>query len=143
VAVLLEGSFESQFKNRMVRELAQITIPMKHQSEHTQMIVISDGDIIKNRYNFEQNQPYPMGFDPYSKQTYANKAFIVNCMNYLLDGSLLLDLRAKTVKLRLLDKQRIEKEKTKWLLLTLGLPTGLVILCAIGFTGYRRWRYTK
>jgi hypothetical protein len=64
-------------------------------------------------------------------------------VNYLLDGSLLLDLRAKTVKLRLLDKQRIEKEKTKWRALALGLPTALVILCAVGFTGYRRWRYRR
>ncbi|MDR0437679.1 MAG: gliding motility-associated ABC transporter substrate-binding protein GldG [Bacteroidales bacterium] len=143
VAVLLEGSFESHFPRRMAYGLERITIPMKHQSNPTQMIVISDASIIMNRFNFEQGFPFPMGFDPYTKQIYANKTFFVNCVNYLLDGSLLLDLRAKTIKLRLLDKQRIEKEKTKWLLLTLGLPTGLVILCAVGFTGFRRWRYTR
>ncbi len=143
VAVLLEGSFESHFKNRMAYGLEKITIPMKHQSEPTQMIVISDGHIIKNHFNFEQDYPYPMGFDTYTKQTYANKSFIVNCVNYMLDGSLLLDLRAKTVKLRLLDKQRIENEKSKWIGFTLGLPILLVILCAVGFTIYRRWRYTS
>ncbi|MCL2027913.1 MAG: gliding motility-associated ABC transporter substrate-binding protein GldG [Bacteroidales bacterium] len=143
VAVLLEGSFESHFRNRMAYGLEKINIPMKHQSEFTQMIVISDADIIKNRYSFEQNQPFPMGFDPYTKQTYANKTFIVNCVNYLLDGTLLLDLRAKIVKLRLLDKPRIEQEKNKWLLLILGLPTLLVILSAVGFIGYRRWRYAS
>jgi ABC-2 type transport system permease protein len=143
VAVLLEGSFESNYKNRMAYGLEKISIPMKYQSENTQMIVISDGDMIKNHFNFEQDYPYPMGFDTYTKQTYANKSFIVNCINYMLDGSLLLDLRAKTVKLRLLDKQRIETEKSKWIGITLGLPTILVILCAVGFTVYRRWRYKK
>jgi ABC-2 type transport system permease protein len=143
VAVLLEGSFESNFRNRMAYGLEKITIPMRLQSKHTQMIVISDADIIKNRFNFEQNFPLPMGFDPYTKQIYANKTFIVNCVNYLLDGTLLLDLRAKIVKLRLLDRQRIEQERTKWLLLTLGLPTVLVILSAVGFMGYRRWRYAR
>ncbi|MDR1951820.1 MAG: gliding motility-associated ABC transporter substrate-binding protein GldG [Bacteroidales bacterium] len=143
VAVLLEGSFDSHFRNRMAHGLERITIPMKYHSEHTQMIVISDASIIKNRFNYKDEYPYPMGYDPYTKQTYANKTFIVNCVNYLLDGTLLLDLRVKIMKLRLLDRQRIEKEKSKWILLTLGLPTALVILCAVGFTGYRRWRYTK
>ncbi|MDR2907392.1 MAG: gliding motility-associated ABC transporter substrate-binding protein GldG [Bacteroidales bacterium] len=143
VAVLLEGTFESHFKNRMAYGLEKISIPMKQQSESTQMIVVSDGDIIKNNYNFEQSYPYPMGFDPYTQQTYANKAFIVNCVNYLLDGSQLLDLRAKTVKLRLLDKQRVETERIKWLLITLGLPIGLVVLSAVGFMSYRRWTYCR
>jgi ABC-2 type transport system permease protein len=143
VAVLLEGSFETHFRNRMAHGLERITIPMKFQSEPTQMIVISDADIIKNRFNFEQHQPFPMGFDPYTRQTYANKTFIVNCVNYLLDGTLLLDLRAKVVKLRLLDMQRIEQEKNKWLLLILGLPTTLVIGSAIGLMGYRRGRYAR
>ncbi len=143
VAVLMEGVFESHFEHRMAYGLEKISIPMKNESESTQMIVISDGDIIKNRFNMEQNYPYPMGFDPYTKQTFANKEFIVNCVNYLLDGSLLLDLRAKTVKLRLLDKQRIEQERNKWLLLTLGLPVGLVVLSAVGVMGYRRKRYAR
>ena len=64
-------------------------------------------------------------------------------MNYLLDGTLLLDLRARTIRLRLLDRQRVEQGKNKWLLLTLGLPAALVILSAVGFMGYRRWRYTR
>jgi ABC-2 type transport system permease protein len=143
VAVLLEGEFETHFRHRMAHGLENITIPMRYRSKHTQMIVISDADIITNRYNFEQRQPFPMGFDPYTRQIYANKTFIVNCINYLLDGTLLLDLRARVVKLRLLDRQRIEQERSKWLLFTLGLPTMLVMLCAVGFMGYRKWRYAR
>jgi ABC-2 type transport system permease protein len=145
VAVLLEGSFESNFRNRMAYGLEKISIPMKLQSEHTQMIVISDADIIKNRFNHRGDEPHPfaMGFDPYTRQIYANKTFVVNCVNYLLDGTLLLDLRAKIIKLRLLDRQRIEQEKNKWLLFTLGFPTILVVLSAVGFMGYRKWRYAR
>ena len=143
VAVALEGSFESHFTHRMARGLERITIPMKHQSKHTKMIVISDADIITNRYHFEHREPFPMGFDPYTRQIYANRTFFVNAVNYLLDGTFLLDLRARTVKLRLLDRQRIEQEKNKWLWLILGLPTALVILSAVGFMGYRRWRYAR
>jgi ABC-2 type transport system permease protein len=64
VAVMLEGSFESHFRNRMAYGLEKITIPMKFQSEPTQMIVISDANIIKNRFNYKEDYPYPMGFDP-------------------------------------------------------------------------------
>ena len=143
VAVLLEGSFESHFTHRMARGLERIDIPMKHQSVPTKMIVISDADIITNRYHFEHREPFPMGFDPYSRQIFDNQTFFVNAVNYLLDGTFLLDLRARTVVLRLLDRQRIEQERNKWLLLILGLPTALVILSAVGFMGYRRWRYAR
>jgi len=143
VAVVLEGSFESHFRHRMARGLERITIPMKYQSVPTKMIVISDADIITNRYHFEQRQPFPMGFDPYTRQIFDNRTFFVNAVNYLLDGTFLLDLRARTVVLRLLDRQRIEQERNKWLLLILGLPAALVILSAVGFMGYRKWRYAR
>jgi len=84
-----------------------------------------------------------MGFDPYTRQIFDNQTFFVNAVNYLLDGTFLLDLRARTIVLRLLDRQRIDIERNRWLLLVLGLPTALVILSAVGFLGYRRWRYAR
>jgi len=143
VAVLLEGSFESHFRHRMARGLERLDFPMKYQGLPTKMIVISDADIITNRYHFEHREPFPMGFDPYTRQIFDNQTFFVNAVNYLLDGTFLLDLRARTVVLRLLDRQRIDRERNKWLLLVLGLPTALVILSAVGFLGYRRWRYAR
>jgi len=69
------------------------------------MIVVTDGDIIKNQFHIPQGYPLPLGFDQFTGETFGNKEFILNAMNYLTDGQGLISLRSREMKLRLLDKQ--------------------------------------
>ena len=99
--MLLEGEFESVFKNRI---LPKNNIKFITKSKKTQLIVVSDGDIIKNRVS-KNGDIFPLGFDRFIKYTYpGNKKFIMNSIHYLCDDIGLTKLKSKELKLRLLDK---------------------------------------
>ena len=131
VAVLLEGSFTSAFKNR-VKPIAQLQ--SKEQSEPNKMIVISDGDIIRN--DIQQGEPLELGYDKWTNQYFDNKAFLQNCVNYLLDDTAFLSLRNKKVSLAFLDKKTLEKDITCWKLIAFVVP--LLSLAILGL-GIRFW----
>ncbi len=129
VACLLEGQFTSAYQNRITSRILEDSIfDFKAVSKPTKMIVVADGDIAKNEYQRATGMIYPVGYDMYSKQQFANKTFLLNCMNYLLDDEGLLQLRSREVKLRLLDKKKTTTQLTKWKLINVGLPL-LIIIC--------------
>ncbi len=144
VACLLEGRFESNYKNRITRAILEDSIfDFKEKSVPTKMIVVTDGDIAKNEYNQTTGMIYPVGFDRYSNQQFANKTFLLNCMNYLLDDEGLLQLRSREVKLRLLDKKKIATQVSKWKLTNVGLPLLLIICFGIIQFYIRKKKYSK
>ncbi len=144
VAVLLEGRFESAFKNRMIGNYFPNGAPaIKEQSVPTKMLVVSDGDIIRNdiRKTPKGTMYMPLGVDRYTNQIFGNKDFIVNAVNYLTDQGGLIQLRSKEFKLRLLDKTKIRDQKLKWQLINTVFPVLLVVLAGILFTYYRKRKY--
>jgi ABC-2 type transport system permease protein len=146
IAVLLEGEFESLYKNRLTPDIAfSKEIKFYETSKSTKMIVIGDGDIIKNLYRTENGvqTPYPIGFDRYTGKTYGNKEFILNTINYLCNDSSLLTLRAREIKLRMLDKVKASEERMKWQIINTVLPVVIVILFGILLAIYRKRKYSK
>jgi ABC-2 type transport system permease protein len=146
VGVLLEGKFESVFKNRMVENLGFDSASKKlDESKPTKMIVVSDADIIRNDVRQTAKGPSisPLGFDRYSNQTYGNKDFISNAISYLTDDYNLLSLRGREFKLRLLDKTIITTSRLKWQLINLVIPTLIVILCGIAFNIIRKYKFSR
>lgn len=133
VAVLLEGEFESVFKNRpeIKQFIESKSTAFMEKSKPTQMIVISDGDVIRNDFQRSTGKTFDLGFDMYTQQLYANKTFILNCMNYLTDDSGLLQVRTREIKLRLLDQKKIKGEALKWELVNTVIPILAVILFGI------------
>lgn len=142
IAVLLEGKFPSAFKNR---GLAGNATDFKNISINTRMIVVADGDLIANDVRITAQGPAisPLGYDKYSRQTFGNKDFVVNTVNYLTDETGLMALRAKEFKLRLLDKARIREERTKWQFINLALPVFLVMTFGFYFNFSRKKKYSK
>jgi ABC-2 type transport system permease protein len=136
--VLLEGTFRSPFTFR--RKLT--SQPFRTECVNS-MIVIADGDIARNAVMLRSGQPYPLGYDRFSQITFANKKFLLNCVDYLADGSGLLEIRAKEFQLRLLDQARIKEEKDFWMWLNLLVPIGTILLFGIGNRLVRRYRYAR
>lgn len=146
LAVLLEGRFTSVFKNRLTPQLADnAQISFKDSSTNTSMIVIADGDVIRNQIR-EFNgrpEPLPLGFDKYVNQTFGNRELIMNCMNYLCDDSGLISIRSREIKLRLLDKKAVEEKREIIQLANLVLPVLLVLLFGLIKYAIRRQKYTS
>lgn len=142
VAVLLEGRFRSLYSGRVSRLVAdslnRINHPFKPGSDAAgKMIVVADGDIALNQFSASEG-PLPMGMNVFTRYTFANKDFFTNCLEYLVNPTDILQTRAKEYALRLLDPKKTEAEKSKWQLLNIALPIGLIILAGIVYQQLRR-----
>ncbi len=142
VAILLEGEFSSNFTNRIPDEIANSPeINFQKKSVPTKMIVVSDGDVIASHISKKGNI-YPLGYDRFTRQTFGNRNFILNCVDYLLDNKGVLELRSKEIKMRLLDPEKIESpELIKWT--NLLLPTLMVTIFGILFAFLRKRKFTR
>lgn len=138
VAALLEGSFTSMYNNRV--------LPFKdakflNKSMPTKMIVISDGDVIKNQ--LDKGEPIELGYDKYTATYFGNKEFILNCVNYLLDDTGLINIRSKDVSLPLLDKQSVHDSYSQTQMLTVALPIVVLGIFGFLFTYLRKKKYNR
>lgn len=144
IAVLLEGTFKSLYANRIPTIILEdSTIQFKEVSVPNKMIVISDGDIIKNDFNRATGMIYPLGYDKYTNQTFANKQFLLNCISYLLDDTGLLQLRSREVKLRLLDMKKVSLQKSKWQMYNVLLPPFIILMFSLIQYYLRKRKYAS
>jgi ABC-2 type transport system permease protein len=141
VCVLLEGSFKSNFLNRPIPEGTNFPVASINKSINTKMLVFSDGDVFKNEVSTKDGSVFPLGYDKYNQQTYGNKTFLLNALDYLTDDSGLITLRTKEIKLRLLDKGKLVAEKTKWQLINTLIPLIMLIVFGIFQHIYRKRKY--
>jgi ABC-type uncharacterized transport system involved in gliding motility auxiliary subunit len=110
------------------------------------MLVIGDGDIAKNQLNVvnpnvPRGLPLQLGFDQFTGVQYGNKEFMLNAFDYLLDGSGLMDLRGRELKIRLLDSSRRDEERSFWILLNTALPLIVLIVFSLMQQWWRKRRY--
>lgn len=144
-AVLVEGQFTSPFRYREGVKSA-FDIPYKEGVNSNAMIVIGDGDLIRNQMHSD-GQIYPLGYDKYGSShfktnvEFANKKFFLNCVDFLCDANNLIEVRSREVELRLLDKGKIKNERLFWQSLNMLLPICIILLFGLlnGFLRKRRW----
>ena len=132
LAVLLEGEFKSMYKDRVRPLELKENAPLSHP---TKMIVVSDGDIIKNDFDSQHKMPLELGFDRWTSKYYDNKAFLQNAMNYLLDDTEFLTLRNKKVQLAFLDKEKVAESAKAWQIKVFLYPL-LVLVIVMLLSGY-------
>ncbi len=139
VAVLLEGKFHSVYQNRV---LSYKDSNFKAIDKNSKMIVISDGDVIKNQLD-KSGEPLELGYDKWTNKLYANKEFMMNCVNYLLDDTGLINIRSKEVNLPLLDKEKVIENYTLTQVITIGVPIIILMIFGVAFTFFRKRKYSK
>ncbi len=139
LSVLLEGSFHSVFENRVL-PFDQKTFESK--GKNTKIIVISDGDLIRNQLD-KNFQPVELGYDQRSGNLYDNKDFLLNCVNYLLDDNGLINIRSRDLDLPLLDKEKVYANYSLIQFITIGLPILILVLFGVIFTFFRKKKYAK
>ena len=144
IAVLLEGTFTSDFRNRIPPEIAgNKEIGFREYSEPTSMIVVSDGDLIRNQFRIPSGEPLPLGYDQFTRETFGNKTFMLNAMNYLVDGPGMISLRSREIALRLLDKTKINNNRTAWQVVNITVPMAVIILLAVVMIWLRKRKYSR
>jgi len=134
IAVLLEGRFQSVFTHRLPPEIEQDSgIGFRPQGEPTRMIVVSNGNVAQNQFVYQQGSFYtfPLGYDRYTRITYGNKDFVLNCISYLTDDKNVLDIRSREVKIRLLDKAKVKKYKSFVVVVNVVGPILLIVLLGV------------
>ncbi len=146
-AVLLEGSFESAYANRLAPK-AGVGLPQLKNSSQTAMAVFSDGDFIRNQVNLinpeiPRGQPLPLGYDQYTGIQYGNDDLVLNTVDYMLDDIGLMQTRTRDMKLRLLDGEKIVAETNYWKFLNVALPELVLALAALIFFLQRKRRYAR
>jgi ABC-2 type transport system permease protein len=144
VAVLLEGQFKSDYENRVPPEIANSKdigfIPL---SKPTRMIVVSDGDVIKNQLHYSKGYPLPLGYDQYTGETFGNKDFILNSLDYLFDESGLISIRSRQLKLRMLDMTRVNNNKFTWQAFNIIFPVFFVLIFGFVWNYIRKRKYAS
>ena len=148
IGVLLEGEFESFFKNYPVPDgVIPSDWKLIPQGQPSSIFVLTDGDIVANEVIFEQGayRAQPLGYDRYTQQTFGNSEFIMNVVNYMTDKTGLMELRSREFKLRLLNKELISQKPQllKWKLINTLLPLLLVMITGLIIQLVRRRRYTR
>lgn len=144
VALLLEGKFESLYKNRVTKTLSEDPILGFKESadEPNRMIVISDGDVIRNQIHRTRNFPLPLGFDQDTRQLFGNKELIMNSINYLVDDSKIISIRSRELKLRLLDKAKVNESRNIWKIANVVIPVMVILILGVVLMTIRKRRYS-
>ena len=135
-AVSLEGKFNSAYATRSERKIYP---NFKAESPENKMIIIADGDIGRNQ--MYKGNPLPLGEDLLTKQSYGNEQFLRNALDFLLDDSNLMELRNRNIEARLLDRQRIDEEKTDWQWINLLVPLAVISLLGGFFYWWRKRKF--
>jgi len=147
VAISMEGEFPSAFTHRPIPPGVNINpADVVHTSKPTRMIVVADGDIIRNEVRSRHGsnpQPLPLGFDEISNHTFGNKQFILNAVKFLADEEGWLELRNRDYQLRLLDREKLSSRLQYWKWLNVALPLVFLMLLGLTIPVYRKYRYSK
>lgn len=145
VAVLLEGQFKSAWRNRLSPYFTEIP-EMGYREvgdSNGKMIVVADGDMIKNRYNYKNDFPYPLGYDNWTGTMYANKNFILNAINYLCGDDDVLELRSREIKLRKMNQMDIRDQRLKYQIINTVIPVMVVLVAGLAIVFVRKRRNVK
>ena len=137
---LLEGKFSSLYKNRFLPD-GVVKEDFREEGIPTKVIVIADGDIIRNDVNFRTRQPRPLGFDPSTNYTFANRDLLLNTLAHLTQENGLIQVRDKQVKIRPLDKGKIKDSHVQWQLINLVLPLAILIIYGLVRAFWRKKRF--
>lgn len=150
VAMLLEGKFTSLYRNRASRsQLDSLTATgssfLAEGNGNGKIIVVADGDMVLNDVSPKEG-PLPMGLNFYTvgsqfEYQFANREFLLNCLEYLVNKPGIIETRNKDIVLRLLDGQKVKEQKTTWQFINIALPVLLVILFGWLYQGLRKRKY--
>lgn len=147
VAVLLEGNFTSLFANRLTKEIRDSVTRSSGAAfagasvKPTKQVVMSDADIVTNAFD-KTTGPLSMGEIPFENYRFANREFFLNCIDYLVSNNGIFEARNKDFTLRLLDKKKVDEQRTTWQLINIAVPIVIILLFGALYQFIRKRKYS-
>ena len=132
LAVLVEGQFESLFKNR----IPPFDVAQQIKEGMSKTVFISDGNFAESQ--LDQGQPLQLGYDKWTNNFYQNKRFLQNAIHYLMGNTSLVQLRSRPIEIPLLDGQKVESKRSFIQLLAVVNPLLLLLGLALLQKGIRK-----
>ncbi|MGK2863101.1 MAG: gliding motility-associated ABC transporter substrate-binding protein GldG [Chitinophagaceae bacterium] len=151
VAILLEGQFTSLYRNRISQSqkdlLAGAGMNFRESSPNNKMIIVADGDMVLNDVS-TRDGPLALGVNLFTSGSqyeyqFANREFLLNCIEYLVNNPAISETRNKDIVLRLLDTKKVQENKTFWQLINIALPVLLVIISGFVYQAIRKRKYAS
>jgi gliding-associated putative ABC transporter substrate-binding component GldG len=143
VGYLLEGKFRSLFANRAIPGTMSYQADQNPNAQPSKLLVISDGDFLRNDVDPKTGRPFRLGFDRLANTEFANRELILNATDYLLDETGLIAVRGKQITLRPLDKVQLAENRRSWQFLNLGAPLVLLAIFGVVRAWWRKRRYAR
>lgn len=147
VAVLLEGRFSSLYANRLTKNIQDSVTralgkPFAIGAEKpTKQIVMSDADIVTNSVS-QSTGPLSMGEIPFENYRFANREFFLNCIDYLVSNNGVFQARNKDFTLRLLDKKKVEDQRSMWQAINIAVPIVVILLFGMLYQWRRKQKFS-
>lgn len=141
ISYLLEGRFKSIFANRPLPQDSLSKGFVAQGDKQGGLIVVGDGDLALNDIDPSTKGPAGLGYDPFSKHMFANRDFILNAFHYLLDDQSALLARNKDIRLRPLDKAKVQEKRGYYQLLNVAVPVFFGLLISLLVIVYRKRKY--
>ena len=135
--VLLEGEFPSLFTNR----IAPFSWAKTDNTKPAKMAVFSDGNLAENQ--LDKGNPLELGYDKWTNNLYANKAFLHNTVHYLMNENERLLLRSKQIRIAFLNPTLVQEQKQQIQIKAFTLPLLVMIFVGLGLQVYRQKKFRQ
>jgi ABC-2 type transport system permease protein len=161
IAGVVEGKFNSHFKNRIVSEFANnkaINFLETSKSEG-KVLVVGNGRFIQNKYDSTLRSSDSMYlYRPAALNNlkvdetmamlnmqpliYGNQEFFQNLVDYMMGDHSVLDIRSKQIDVHAIDKEKVKVEAGFYKLLNTIFPSFLILILGVIFYYIRKRKYT-
>ena len=142
LAYLLEGNFTSYFRNRFLPEGVE-KADFKETGNTGMVLVVGDGNVVKSGIEPGSGEPLPLGRDPFTGNEYANRIFLQNAINYMINPDGIISSRVKQYQIRPLNKVKVRNQRTFWQVINVVLPVFLIFLVGFVKVYWRKSKYGK
>ena len=160
VAGIVEGGFESHFKNRIVDAFANNPLAnyKERSSKEGKVLLVGNGRFIANQADSMLNKNGKMMYRPKQlndlrfdeelaqlgiPHSFGNQEFLQNLVDYMMGDNSIIDIRSKQIDIHAIDNEKVKKYATTFKLINLLVPCGIIIILALSLNYIRKRKYTK
>lgn len=162
LAGLVEGMFDSHYKNRIVESFVnnKASNYKEKSTKEGKVLVVGNGTFIENKLDsmpgkdgkmmykarafnelrIDETMAKMENIQPY---IYGNQEFFQNLVDYMMGDNSVLDIRSKQIDIHAIDKEKVKTESGFYKVINMLLPSLFIVVMAFVFFFLRKRKFTK